>query len=133
MNEKKKAGKISFLAIGLVLVIVAALYFSGIGSLRSGVRLGWVEHKGTDSWSASYSYFNGFCEGKLSIDNSPDVLHVEIETEKGTIQLEIKDKDGNIIFSEQNIQTSSFEVEVPGNVTARITTDGHKGSFSIGW
>lgn len=133
MRVKTNFNKKTLLILVGVLVLVGFLYFSGFGSFRSNIRLGWVEHKNTDHWTARYSYLNGFCEGKLTTTESPDVLHVEIDTEKGSVQIEIKNADGNFVFSKEVIDTSSFDVEVPGSAMIRITADGHKGGFDIGW
>jgi len=43
----------------------------------------------------------------------------------------IKDSDNNIIFDEDNIGTSTFEVAVSGKVKVQIDADNHKGSFKI--
>lgn len=59
------------------------------------------------------------------------MLHIEVITDNGTISIEIQDTDGNIIFDEYDIGTSSFDVAVSGKVVVRIIADNHKGSFSI--
>ena len=35
------------------------------------------------------------------------------------------------VFEKDNIETSTFEVEVPGEVRVCIQADGHRGSFKI--
>ena len=60
-----------------------------------------------------------------------DTLLVEVETKSGTISIEMKDADGNIIFSESDIATSSFEVDVPDKVIIRVEAENHKGGFSF--
>ncbi len=60
-----------------------------------------------------------------------DTLQVEVQTDSGTISIEIQDEDGNVIFDESNIGTASFDVDVSGKVTVKIEADHHKGSFSI--
>lgn len=54
------------------------------------------------------------------------------ETEEGAIGITIKDKDGNVIFEEENIQTGTYRAEVTGKYTVRVETEDHKGSFYIG-
>lgn len=68
---------------------------------------------------------------KKSIHPKADVLHIEVRTDSGIISVEIQDADGNIIFDELDIGTSSFNVAVSGKVTVKIVADRHMGSFSI--
>ena len=55
----------------------------------------------------------------------------EIKTISGAISVSVQDKSGNTVFEKDNIETSTFEVEVPGEVRVCIQADGHRGSFKI--
>lgn len=61
----------------------------------------------------------------------PWINRKSIETEEGQIDIEIKDSDGNIIFSEDAVQTKEFEVNVSGKITIRLDGEEHKGKFVI--
>lgn len=120
----------------LVFVIIAALIAGasrlGIGTTYSGIRIGYIEHGGWRSWSASYTLLDGSMRHALHPENPPETLHIGVATEEGSISVEITDAGGNVVFYEENIGTATFDVEVPGKVTVCVVGDRHKGSFSIG-
>ena len=130
-NEKRK--KISWFIGGIiiiVLVLVSLGLTGGLGSIQSGTRMMYISSEGRDYWKAEYKYFDGFMQRNLWMDEK-DVLKISIETDEGEIDLVIKDSDGNIIFSEEAIQTGEFEVEVSGKITVRLEGEEHEGSFSF--
>lgn len=129
MKDKPKSLKFTVLFVIIVVASVFLLRYLGIGTLRSATRIGYVGNDGWSSWSAKYTLFDGWMQH--TIRPKTDMLHVEVTTESGTISIEMKDADGNILFSENNIETSSFEVKVSGKVVIKIEADRHKGSFNI--
>ncbi len=131
-TQPKSIGRTAAL-VAAILALVGALYLLGFGSFRSAVRIGWTEQKTASSWSARYARFSGLCTGKLRTNTSPAVLHVEIETMQGTLNLEIRNADGDTVFFEESLPTSAFDVTTDGSVTVRLTAGGHAGSFRIGW
>lgn len=96
---------------------------------RSALRVGYVGNETLDAWSGRYTKLDGIME--RSIYPNSDVLHIDVETNSGSISIEIRDNDDKIIFNEQNMETSYFDVDVSGNVNVRIKAENHKGSFSI--
>ena len=129
MKYKVKSLKSAIALVAVIVVAILATNFFGIGTQRSAVRVGFVNKGGWRSWSASYTLLDGWLEHTIRPES--DLLHVEVETESGTISIEMKDADGGIVFSEGNIETSSFEVQVPQKVVIRVDADHHKGGFSI--
>lgn len=129
MKDKPKYLKFTVLFVIIVVAFVFLLRYLGIGTLRSATRIGYVGNAGWSSWSASYTLLDGWQQH--TIRPKTDTLHVEVKTESGTISIEMKDADGNILFSGNNIETSSFEVKVSGKVVIKIEADHHKGSFNI--
>lgn len=129
MKYKPKSLKSTILSIVIAVAAVFLLSNLGIGTLRSATRIGYVGNEGWSSWSARYTLLDGWLQ--RTIHPKADTLYVEVETESGTISIEMKDVHGNIIFSESNIGTSSFEIEVLGKVVIKIEADHHKGSFDI--
>lgn len=97
-----------------------------------GSRTGWAEQAGRTSWEARYAYFDGRCAKKLPL-GSDALLHVEIVTEAGTLDLALEDAQGNTLWQGQALPTGSFDVAVNGPVTARLQADGHTGSFRLEW
>ena len=118
----------------MIAVIVFVLVLrSGVTPTRSGLRMGWVETNTRDFWSAAYSYHNGWQQRTINTDGEPATLEVEIVSSSGDIGLVVTDENGNVVFQEEQIETSSFEIELPGKVTVKITGEDHKGSFSLSW
>ena len=60
----------------------------------------------------------------------PATLHVTVQTDAGSCALQIKSTDGEILFEREDLPTSAFDVDIPGDVVVRFTADQHKGGFS---
>ena len=58
---------------------------------------------------------------------------MEIISSSGEIGMTVTDENGNVIYDQQGIETSSFEIEISGKVIVKITGEDHKGSFSLSW
>ena len=131
MKRRNGRKRLIFLASLAVVIAAAMLLFTslGLGTQRSGVRIGYVGHEGWSNWSASYTSFDGWM--RHTIHPRSDTLHVAVETTSGAINIEMKDAKGEIIFSGSQIETSSFEVDVPGRVIVSIEADHHAGGFDI--
>lgn len=115
---------------------IALLIFvscSGIATSGSGLRVGWVENNTLTSWNARYTLHSGSRQRTVNADGEPSVIAVDIVTTSGEMGLIVTDAKGNVLFSQQGIETSSFEIEIPGKVTVKITGEDHKGSFSLSW
>lgn len=124
---KSKKANLVMLVIGLIAILAAVA--CGITSTRSAMRVGYAGNESRSSWSGQYMLLDGTMQ--KSIHPSGDVLNVAVETKSGTIAIEIKDAHGNALFDEENIGTTSFDVQVSEKVDVRITADHHKGSFNI--
>ena len=134
-EDRKKRNLIWIVSMILIAIIIPIVFVSlgmtgGLGNIRSGTRLMYFSKEGRDYWEAEYQYFDGYMQRNLWMEDD-DVLNVSIETDDGKIDLEIKDSEGNVIFSEKAIQTKEFEVEVSGKINVRIDGDDHEGSFSF--
>ena len=117
--------------VGMAILILALK--SGFASTQSGLRMGWVESNTRDHWSAAYSFHDGYVQRTINTNGEPTVLEVEIVSSSGEIGMTVKDENGNVIFDQQGIETSSFEIEISSKVTIKITGEDHKGSFSLNW
>ena len=129
MKLKPKSLKSNIILIVLVMAVILLLRYLGIGTLGSATKIGYVGNDGWSNWSASYTSLDGRLQH--TIHPETDTLHVAVKTESGTISIEMRDEDGNIIFSDSNIETSSFEVDVSGEVAITVKASRHKGSFTI--
>ncbi len=130
MKFKPKDKKTTSIILIVAAVAIGIAYFTGFASTRTATRIGYFGHEGWSSWSGSYVILNGTM--KKTLHPNGEVLNVGVVTKSGTISIEIKDADGNVIFDEGNIGTETFNVDVSGKVSVRIEADNHKGSFSIG-
>jgi len=120
--------------ICLIIIGAAAAYLSGdfvlFGS-RNATKIGCVEQKGTGSWSASYTLLNGKMRRELRLGNSSDELVIDVETESGTLSVEVADKSGRSLFACENMASGTYGVNALGNVIVTVTAKNHKGSFDM--
>ena len=117
----------------IAVIIFAVILTSGLTSSGSGLQMGWVETNTSDYWSATYAFHDGYQQRTINTGGEPATLKVEIVSSSGELGMTITDENGNVIYQEDKIETSSFEIEIPGKVTVKITGEDHKGSFSLSW
>jgi len=117
----------------IAVVIFVVVLRSGIASIDSGLKLGWVESKGMDHWSATYAFHDGYQQRTINTDGEPTVMRVEIISTSGEIGMTVTDENGQVIYDQQGIETSDFEIEISSKVTVKISGEEHKGSFSLSW
>ena len=117
----------------IAVVIFVVILRSGVAPTGSGLQMGWVESNTRDHWSATYAFHDGYQQRTINTDGEATVLEVEIISSSGEIGMTVTDENGNVIYDQQGIETSSFEIEISGKVTVKITGEDHKGSFSLSW
>ena len=117
----------------IAVVILVVILRTGVASSGSGLQMGWVESNTRDHWSATYAFHDGYQQRTINADGEPTVLEVEIVSNSGEIGMTVMDENGNVIFDQQGIETSSFEIEIPNKVIVKIIGEEHKGSFSLSW
>ena len=117
----------------IAVVIFVVILRSGVAPTGSGLQMGWVESNTRDHWSATYAFHDGYQQRTINTDGEATVLEVEIVSSSGEIGMTVLDEKGNLIYDQQGIETSSFEIEISGKVTVKITGEDHKGSFSLSW
>lgn len=96
MKYKVKSLKSAIALVAIIVVAILATNLFGIGTQRSAVRIGFVNKGGWRNWSASYTLLDGWLEHTIRPES--DLIHVEVETESGTISIEMKDANGEIVF-----------------------------------
>ena len=137
IKEYQRTVRKPWIFSAVTLVVVLMISFGAVliakqfnfASTRSALRVGYVGNETINSWSGRYTTLDGTM--KKSIYPRSDILHIDVETNSGTISIEIRDNDDKIIFDEQNIENSSFDIDVSGKVDVTIKADNHKGSFLI--
>ncbi|MBO4938893.1 MAG: helix-turn-helix transcriptional regulator [Oscillospiraceae bacterium] len=117
----------------IAVVIFVVILRSGVAPTGSGLQMGWVESNTRDHWSATYAFHDGYQQRTINTDGEPTVLEVEIVSSSGEIGMTVTDENGNVIYDQQGIETTSFEIEISGKVVIKITGQDHKGSFSLSW
>ena len=117
----------------IAVVIFVLILKTGVSSTGSGFQMGWSESSGRDYWSAAYAFHDGFQQRTINIDGEPTVLKAEIVSASGELGMTVADENGNILYDQQQIGTSSFELDISGKVVVTITGQAHKGSFSLSW
>lgn len=129
---KNKLNQTTVIVLIVFLIIMAILAFTGMIPIGgTGIALGWIEHKQSDTWSADYTYFTGRRTSILR--DADDTMHIEVTTDGGTLDITVLDTEGNPVFSKQISETSSFDAEVPDQVTVSVKAQGHKGGFDISY
>ena len=117
----------------IAVVIFVVILKSGVAPTGSGLQMGWVESNTRDHWSATYAFHDGYQQRTINTDGQPTILEVEIVSSSGKISMTVTDENGMVIYDERGIETSSFEIEISGKVTVKITGEDHKGSYSLSW
>ena len=133
LKEKMNSKKSMFALVGVAILVCLAMwgFLGSAGTITSGTKLMYVTSAGRSYWSASYQYFNGYAQRNLWISEGDDGFELVVTSEEGSMDIEIKDESGAVIFSQENIQTGTYEVKATGKVVVRIDFEKHKGGFDI--
>ena len=131
MKYRPKNAKQAIVIVVIVVTAVLLMNVWGIGTNRTGYRMGYVSNNGWSDWVTSYAFLNGTLDHTIHPKATPETYYIQVETESGNLSIQIMDKDGNTIFSETDIGSEIFSIEVQGNFSVHITAHNHKGGFSI--
>ena len=123
--KRKKA----WLLILAIEAVVLAVIWGGGFSTRSAVRIAYTGSETRSNWTGRYASLDGAM--RKTIHPKGDQLHIEVETKSGTISMEVRDADGELLFDGDDMETGAFDVPVSGKVTVLIEADHHQGSFRI--
>ncbi len=130
---KKKPNIVTTIAIlAGVLILVIVLKAAGLMSFNSGVRLGFAGSSTLHSFTGKYAKLMGSTSHVLSPSKDSTGLHCEIHTESGSVTVLITDKkDGSVIFEKEISGDEVFDVPATSKVKVKVSTTGHKGSYSF--
>ncbi len=128
--QKTKSKKQIIVWILAIIAIIIAICFGDITSINSSTRIMYFDSKGRDYWKAEYQYLNGLELRTLWFEEN-DILHVSVETDEGVLKLQVLDEYGTVIYSEENVGTKEFDVDVSGKISIRVEAVEHGGSFSF--
>lgn len=130
----RKGSSIAYLLlVGAIVIPLLVGPFVGLTTHGSGLRVGYSDSFTGDTWQARYLLLSGFRERVINADDTPAILRADIVTDSGAVSLTVTDMDGTMIFHQESIPTASLEIEIPGQVTVRITGGDHSGSFKLSW
>ncbi len=132
MKMDKSVHRKKVLLAVLVLAVLGVAFSVGLIPGRSGLRLGFVETSFGRNWKVSYLSYSGIREKKI-ISNHMEHLNMQVTTDQGEIAVEVKDRDGNVLFSEEHMKSMEREIAVKGTAKIRVVTKGHKGGFQFRW
>ncbi len=131
---KSSSQKRSWLpALALVLLMLAfpiGLNFLGVSS-RSVTRINYTGNAGLRTWSARYSRLDGVMSKRLYPESDATDYVIEVDTEAGSLTIELRDSSGSIVFSGEELQSGSYPVTLTGTSRVIITAKDHTGGFAI--
>lgn len=127
----KVTNKNTTIVVLCIVLFILVAHALGFNTTISAIRVGYTGHEWLDSWSGKYTSLDGTISKTIHTDTEPDTIRVEIVTESGSISITMIDPNGNVVFEQSDINTSSFDVDVSGKVRVRIEAENHRGSFSF--
>ena len=130
MKVKPRSAKGWILLFVGIVAIVAVILYMGTTHTRRALRVGYIGIEGWSSWSGNYQLLDGKMIRTLHFKNAQNIA-LNTETESGVLSVEIKDTNGNIIFSRSSIGNFSRTISVDGDIVVTLLANNHKGSFSI--
>ena len=60
-------------------------------------------------------------------------MDIAVETDRGSLEITLKDPDENLLFSETVSDDTSFRVDVPDKVIVSVSGEEHSGEFKISY
>lgn len=119
----------------LSLIVVAILLIAAVAAIpviynRNGFS--GEQIKSSDLYSLDIQYMNGADCHTLNLTDG-DVLQVEFETEKGSLNMEITAPSGKIIYDGNGKNVKLFEINIPetGAYTVTVNARHAKGKINI--
>lgn len=62
---------------------------------------------------------------------SGDIINTSIVSDSGSVSIEVENSKGEIIYSDEDIPTSDFEIATPQDDTYKFTVTGHNAKGSV--
>ena len=62
---------------------------------------------------------------------SGDIINTSIVSDSGNVSIEVENSKGEIIYSDEDIPTSDFEIAIPQDDTYKFTVTGHNAKGSV--
>ena len=118
-------------SLGLFLIIMAFVLFEN----SSDIKIGYSQMDTDNNWHATFSYFKGLDDRELTLaEGEQGVLVYSMELEKGSLEISVKDQNGNEIAC---MQGESGEIvltaEEERNYLIEVVGKEAKGSYRLMW
>ncbi len=91
-------------------------------SIESGTRT---------SWKQEHDFLDGTKGHVLNLGKEEQKMVIEVVTEKGSVDIIAKDKNGVIIAEINDAETGTYSFSAEGKVRFRIYCEEHRGSVSV--
>lgn len=117
------------LLLGILAVLFIVLGLAGV--LKPRLQIGYVSRSDSKSWSASYAYYTGERTQRISPEDGS--IHMEVETNGGTLDILVEDEYGETVYQQSGVPTGAFDVTAPPKAVVTVTASGHGGGFKFTW
>ena len=77
-----------------------------------------------------YSILNKSDYRNMTLKSS-DIINTSIVSDSGSVSIEVENSKGEIIYSDEDIPTSDFEIAIPQDDTYKFTVTGHNAKGSV--
>ena len=91
-------------------------------SIESGTRT---------SWSQKHDFLDGTKGHVLNLGKEEKEMVIEVITEEGSVDIIVKDQNGEIITEIENAETGTYNFSAKGKVKFRIYCEEHRGSVAV--
>lgn len=113
-----------------ICLAVVVLGLAGCSKVSSHLFINQREKESSTSWEMTYEKFNGYSQRTIQIEEAPRAFVVDVDTEDGTLNVELTKDDQEILTTHE---AASVEIKESGTYTLRVEGDDHKGGFTIHW
>ena len=110
MRKKKNIWAI-VLILAAAVGIVAAVQYLGIGTASHGKRIGYTGRADKHIWSGQYIQLDGTMKRTMYAKEGVQNLHIEVETTEGSLEIVVKNTEGDVIFSKEEMRNQILDVE----------------------
>lgn len=123
----------------LAVVLMLSAFMLAACTSSSCTAVMCIENRVNNGWEITYEKLNGTKTENFTVpENSECIVSGTVTTESGSADIEIRKKDGTVIYSsakEGQSGTFGFELKIAegGQYVLCIIADNHKGSVEVEW
>lgn len=135
-GEKMKSNKFVLVIVCACLAVFLVACTSCKSKKNGNLTIASVRNQTSNSFSATYSYFNGEREYTIKVkDGNPLAVKVNVTTDDGDLSISVDKKGGGNFYQGNKIPTFSFTLNLKesGTYVVKIKANKHSGSYSFEW